>query len=70
MVLGCLLWWGDAVEESEDALLESDWRVAMPDVSWALKESILGVGDLYVTLMTCGDGVLLTFTQAEKNCFG
>ncbi|KAJ7683924.1 hypothetical protein B0H14DRAFT_2422276, partial [Mycena olivaceomarginata] len=29
MVLGCLLWWGDAVEESEDALLESDWRVAV-----------------------------------------
>ncbi|KAJ7873072.1 hypothetical protein B0H14DRAFT_3438512 [Mycena olivaceomarginata] len=46
MVLGCLLWWGDAVEESEDVLLERDWRVAVQDVLWALKESILGVGDL------------------------
>jgi chromosome condensin MukBEF complex kleisin-like MukF subunit len=57
MVLGCLLWWGDVVEESEDALLESDWRLAVRDVSWALKESIVGVGNLYVTLTACGDGV-------------
>jgi hypothetical protein len=29
MVMGCLLWWGDVTEESEDPLLESNWRVAV-----------------------------------------
>jgi hypothetical protein len=48
MVMGCLLWWGDVAEESEDSLLESDWRVAVRDVLWALEECVVGVGELYV----------------------
>ncbi|KAJ7761478.1 hypothetical protein B0H14DRAFT_3510964 [Mycena olivaceomarginata] len=46
MVMGCLLWWGDVAEESDDPLLESDWKSCVRDVLWALKECVVGVGEL------------------------
>ncbi|KAJ7129819.1 hypothetical protein C8R43DRAFT_1134082 [Mycena crocata] len=47
MVLGCLLWWGEAAAASEDPspLLE-DWKLAVVDVTSVLTETLKGVGAL------------------------
>jgi hypothetical protein len=49
LVVGCLLWWGDAAAASEQALLLEDWKKAVEDVGWVLGESTKGVKALYVT---------------------
>ncbi|KAF8171764.1 hypothetical protein K438DRAFT_1981917 [Mycena galopus ATCC 62051] len=46
LVVGCLLWWGDAAVETKDPALRLDWLTAVQDVSWALAESMDVVGIL------------------------
>ncbi|KAJ7156209.1 hypothetical protein C8R46DRAFT_1294775 [Mycena filopes] len=46
LAIGCLLWWGDAVAESGDALLVEDWMEAVRDVGWVLGEVGRVVGAL------------------------
>ncbi|KAF8129680.1 hypothetical protein K438DRAFT_1644430, partial [Mycena galopus ATCC 62051] len=48
LVVGCLLWWGDAAAKTEDPALRLDWLKAVQDVSWALGESMEVVAVLCV----------------------
>ncbi|KAJ7164840.1 hypothetical protein C8R43DRAFT_831332, partial [Mycena crocata] len=40
LVVGCLLWWGDAAAATEDESLLQDWVLAVRDVTWALGEAM------------------------------
>ncbi|KAJ6470182.1 hypothetical protein DFH09DRAFT_954871, partial [Mycena vulgaris] len=36
LVVGCLLWWGDAVAADGDVALREGWKDAVRDVYWVL----------------------------------
>jgi hypothetical protein len=48
LVVGSLLWWGDAAAAVDESTLIEDWRVAVKDIDWVLAECTKGVGPLYV----------------------
>ncbi|KAJ7075398.1 hypothetical protein B0H15DRAFT_791929, partial [Mycena belliarum] len=50
LVIGCLLWWGDAAKAACDAALWEDWMLAVRDFKWVLSQVLDGVEDLYVRL--------------------
>jgi hypothetical protein len=67
LVLGCLLWWGDAAAASKDPLLKEDWMRAVLELSCALAKAVKAVGALYVNFFhVCGVCTVLILGTAPK----
>ncbi|KAJ7088020.1 hypothetical protein B0H15DRAFT_801079 [Mycena belliarum] len=45
LVVGCLLWWGEAAKATNEKGELEQWLLAVSDVKWALRETLKGVED-------------------------
>jgi hypothetical protein len=60
LVVGCLLWWGDAAAATQDTPLQLEWKKAVEDVTWVLGKTLESVGALYIKTCDGGDSAVLT----------